>query len=87
MPQLAIRQPEPNAMQQFVPGRGMHDEISTEGLSVHTCTVPRPHICTDRPHDDAKFKDYLDPVRSDHPHLFGALKRATGISFNPFALM
>jgi hypothetical protein len=35
----------------------------------------------------AKFKDYLDPVRSDHPHLFGALKRATGISFNPFALM
>jgi hypothetical protein len=35
----------------------------------------------------AKFKEYLDPVRSDHPHLFGALKRATGITFNPFALM
>jgi hypothetical protein len=35
----------------------------------------------------AKFKEYLEPVRSDHPHLFHALKKATGISFNPFTLM
>ena len=35
----------------------------------------------------AKYKQYLDPVRSDHPHLFTALQRAPGISFNPFALM
>ena len=35
----------------------------------------------------AKFKDYLEPVRSDHPHLFSALKKATGIPFNPFTLM
>ena len=35
----------------------------------------------------AKYKDYLDPIKTDHPHLFGALKRAPGIPFNPFALM
>jgi hypothetical protein len=34
-----------------------------------------------------EFKDYLKSFRSDHPHLFGALKKATGIPFNPFALM
>jgi hypothetical protein len=35
----------------------------------------------------AKYRKYLDPVRSDHPHLFTALQKAPGISFNPFALM
>lgn len=34
-----------------------------------------------------KYRYYLAPISSDHPHLFAALNRAPGIPFNPFALM
>jgi hypothetical protein len=34
-----------------------------------------------------KYGKYLTPVRDVHPHLFTALKRATGIAFNPFVCM
>lgn len=34
-----------------------------------------------------KYAHYLAPIPGDHPHLFAALKKASGIPFNPFALM
>lgn len=34
-----------------------------------------------------KFKDYLLPIRSEHPNLYASLKRATSIAFNPFTVM
>lgn len=34
-----------------------------------------------------KFKEHLAPIRNDHPNLCAALKKATALSFNPFAVM
>jgi hypothetical protein len=35
----------------------------------------------------AKYGDYLKPLCDAHKHLYGALKKATGIAFNPFTLL
>jgi hypothetical protein len=46
----------------------------------------QPELCSSQAFFD-KFQQYLLPLRDVHQHLYTALKKATGIPFNPFTLM